>query len=379
MGIIKNPQSQSINQAITKVIQTQRALAIRHYHPDLMSYLDRPTWQQTARALVEQYWPRTVSKDLYIQGEIESLYGVALILGPLSGQCAGFWNPWRHKGHLTSWFRQYVQGQQKFWLGVHWWDWEKQYAEFSSSVRAFGVPDREFAEHCQQLILNNAFAESLRGQFARKVFAPLLLHERAKEIYHRAKAKNAVFWWDERHALVLSKTPYCLENGAWFDLSQSPVDVWNYEVRAKYETIKCDSTDEPKQVKKNSKKQHKRLMLYMYLNDVFLKKSMDNIKNILISKTTDQAKVFLTSSELRKVYSSGKFCFQAQPQCNTFGKNVLKKIEKQIFHKSPDLHKLYFNIMNQKWDIGFYPRNSSGLLDKKLTLEEWMKWWRPWR
>lgn len=379
MGIIKEKQTQSTNQAITKVIQAQRSLAIRHYHPDLMSYLDRTSWKQTAQALTEQYWPRTVSKELYIQGEIEALYWAALILAPLSGQCPGFWNPWRHKGHLVSWFRQHVHGQQKGWLCIHPWDWENQLPKLSSSMQAFGIVDRKFVELCQKLVLNNAFADSLRGQFARKIFAPILFHEQAKEVFHQAKAKHAVVWWDERYALVLAKSSYQIGNGTWHDLSASPVKIWNYEVRAKMEKAEGKATDTNRGKPKKVKNSDKKMMLNIYLSDQFLKSTRMNIKSILSSQATDQAKVFQLSSELKKVYAWGKFCFQAQPQCNQLAKWVRDKIEPQIFQHNQELRKLYFNILDQKWDIGFYPRKGSGLLDKKLTLEDWVRWWRPWR
>ncbi len=382
MGIIKEKQTQSTNQAITKVIQAQRSLAIRHYHPDLMSYLGRASWKQTAHALTEQYWPRTVSKELYIQNEIEALYGAALILGPLSGQCPGFWNPWRHKGHLVSWFRQHVHGQQKGWLCVHRWDWKKQLPALSSSMQAFGIADSKFAEHCYNMILNNtfnSFSESLREQFARKIFAPILFHEQAKEIYLQAKAKQAVVWWDERYALVLASSSYQIQNGAWFDLSLSPVDVWNFEVRAKKEKTVTKATTGQHGRPTKTLQQDKKLMLYIFLHDQFLKSSRVNIKSILRSHATDQAKVFQVSSELKKVYSWGKFCFQAQPQCNQLAKWARDKIETQIFQQNQKLRRLYFEIYEQKWDTGFYPRKGSGLLDNKLMLENWVKWWRPWR
>lgn len=379
MGIIKEKQTQSTNQAITKVIQAQRSLAIRYYHPDLMTYLDRTSWKQTALALTGQYWPRTVSKELYIQSEIEALYGAALILGPLSGQCPGFWSPWRHKGHLVSWFRQHMLGQQKGWLCIHQWDWEKQLPELSSSMQAFGIVDRKFVELCQKLVLNNAFADSLRGQFARKILAPLLFHEQAREMYHQAKVKNAVVWWDEQHTLVLAKSSYQIGNGTWHDLSSTPVEVWNYEVRAKMEKAEGKATVGQHGRSTKVKQPDKKLMLYMYLHDQFLKSTRMNIKSILSSEVPEQAKVFAVSSVLKRVYSWGKFCFQAQPQCNQLAKWVRGKIEPQIFQHNQELRKLYFNILDQKWDIGFYPRKGSGLLDNKLTLEDWVKWWRPWR
>lgn len=128
-----------------------------------------------------------------------------------------------------------------------------------------------------------------------------------------------------------------------------------------------------------TQRKDKKLMLYMYLHDQFQKSTRMNIKSILSSEVSDQAKVFAVSSVLKRVYSWGKFCFQAQPQCNQLAKWVRDKTESQIFQHNQELRKLYFNILDQKWDNGFYPRKGSGLLDKKLTLEDWVKWWRPWR
>lgn len=54
-------------------------------------------------------------------------------------------------------------------------------------------------------------------------------------------------------------------------------------------------------------------------------------------------------------------------------------IEPQIFQHNQKLRKLYFDLHDQKWDIGFYPRKGSGLLDKKLILKDWVRLWRPWR
>ena len=355
MGIVKDLEesTQTTNQAIYKVIQAQRALALRHRHPNLMEYLERTSWTQTAAALTAHFWPKTVSQELFVQAEIERLYLAGLILAPLSGQCPGFWNPWRHNGHLVCWLRQYTSMKQgKVHLFTHGWNWEEAIEGLAQSAQSFGIMDHDFIEFCSELLVSNVYCPTVRGQFARKIFAPLLFHEQGLKIFRTAKANQSVTWWDEKHAFVLSKRRIISIKGQWTDLTTDSCTLWNYTAR----------------IKKKA--------LLIFLSDDFLKSVRNNIADILNSGANPQQKVFSISTVMLRVHRWAKHCPNARPQCNELERWLRQKTEKNLFMKYPRLEGMYFSIGKADWDHGFYPRNKSGLLED-ITLDSWLKWWGP--
>jgi hypothetical protein len=354
MGIIKDQAeaSQTTNQAITKVLMAQCALVHRHWHPNLMKYIERPTWRKTASALTAHYWPRTVAEELHIQAEIERLYSVYLVLAPLAGQAQAFWMPWRHNGHLTSWFRMYVYGQKKSHLMVRDWDWESGIDGLFESAEAYGIKDKLFIDLCHDLITGNVFAPTLRGQFARKIFAPLLFHQQAKEMLDLVKTKRSLLWWDEKHVLVLSGKPVKGIEGTWCDLGKESRTIWNYSVK-----VKGDD-------------------LMMYMSDEYLRNIRSNIVGIMDSFVPPQTKIYRISEIMRGTHRWAKHCFQAKIQCNELEKWVWNKINKSILQQNRSLDALYFNIRNAAWDNTLYKRGKSQLLEG-LSIESWLKWWSP--
>lgn len=354
MGIIKDPAETSLstNQAIAKVLMAQRSLVHKHWHPNLMEYIERPSWSETVNALTAQYWPRTVEQKLHIQEEIERLYAVYLVLAPLAGQAHAFWTPWRHNGHLTSWFRMYAYGQKKHHLLVRNWDWESGIKGIAESADAYGIKDNIFVDLCRDLAAGNVFAPTLRGQFARKIFAPLLFHQRAKEMFRVVKSKKSLLWWDEKHALVLSGAQFKGIEGTWFDLAKKSHTIWNYSIRYKDDN------------------------LLMYLSDEYLRTIRASIVALMGSSVPPQTKIYRISEVMRGVYRWAKHCFQAKPQCNDLEKWVWKKINKSILQKNRNLEALYFNIRNAAWDNTLYKRGKSQLIEG-VPSETWLKWWSP--
>ena len=354
MGIIKEPSGSdlTVNQAIMRVIQAQRALALRYKHSDLLQYLERASWMQTAEALTAHFWPRTVNKELYVVGEIQKLYKVHLVLAALSVQVPAYWTPWRHAGHLVGWLRIYAYGQKKHKLWVYEWDWDQGLKELTKSAEALGIKDAGFIDLCCELAEGNVFAPTLRGKFARKIFAPLVFHREAKEILRHAKSKKSLLWWDEYNALVLSKSYFKQIDGNWVDLVDDSYMLWNY-------TIKIHDKN-----------------LLIFLSDDYIRSVKSSIKEIINSSVGVQTKVYRTSEIMRGVHSWAKYCFHAKPQCNELERWVWQKLNKKIFKHSKNLDALYFNIRNASWDNFLYVRKKSMLLDD-ITIEQWVKWWTP--
>ena len=356
MGIIKDSKqaSQTTNQAIYKVIQTQRSLAISHHHPDLMKYLERSTWRLAAQALTEHFWPRTVQNDLYIRESIERLYQVGLALIPLSGQCPGFWMPWRHNGHLACWLKQYTHKQYgKRTLMIKKWDWGEAQSRLVENAAALGIVDQAFIEMCSDLIAGNAFSESARGHLARKIFGPLVFNAEARSIYRYARENQAITWWDEQNVFVLSKARIFHKKETCIDLAVREATIWNYSVK----------------VKNNS--------LIILLSNVFLKQIKADITSILLSSASPQRKIHAISSRLETVHRWAKHSPNTGPQQKALGVWVQQKIGVKLLAANPKLTQYLFDIAGASWDPKFYPRGSSGLLDKSLTLEKWIKWWGP--
>ena len=352
LGIIKEPSDLTVNQAIMRVIQAQRALALRYKHSDLLQYLERASWMQTAEALTAHFWPRTVNKDLYVVGEIQKLYKVHLVLAALSVQVPAYWTPWRHAGHLVGWLRIYAYGQKKQKLWVYEWDWDQGLKELTKSAEALGIKDASFIDLCCELAEGNVFAPTLRGKFARKIFAPLVFHREAKEILRHAKSKKSLLWWDEYNALVLSKSYFKQIDGYWVDLVDDSYVLWNY-------TIKINDKN-----------------LLIFLSDDYIRSVKSSIKEIINSSVGVQAKVYRTSEIMRGVHSWAKYCFHAKPQCNELERWVWQKLNKKILKHSKNLDALYFNIRNASWDNFLYVRKKSMLLDD-ISIEQWVKWWTP--
>lgn len=354
MGIIKEPSNTdlTINQAIMRVIQAQRALALRYKHSDLVQYLERASWGQTAEALTAHFWPRSVSKELYVVGEIQKLYKVHLLLAALSVQVPAYWTPWRHAGHLVGWLRIYAYGQEKHKLWVNEWDWDEGVKQLSKSAEALGIKDAGFIDLCSELVEGNVFAPTLRGKFARKIFAPLIFHREAKEILHEAKSKKSLLWWDECHALVLSKSHFKQEDGCWFDLDHDRCTLWNYTIRIHDKNLS------------------------VFLSDDYINSVKNSIKSIMASRVARQTKVYQTSEIMRRVYNWAKYCFQAKPQCGELERWVWQNLNNKIFKHKKGLDALYFNIRNAPWDNVLYKRKKSMLLDD-ISLEQWTRWWSP--
>lgn len=357
MGIIKEVglPTQSTNQSIYKVIQAQQALAISRHHPDLMKYLDRATWQLVARALTEHFWPRTVKDDLYIQNDIEKLYLVGLALIPIASQCPGFWMPWRHNGHLASWLKQYAHKRyEKRILMTQKWDWSTALSRLEENASGLGIVDKGFLDMCSELISRDAYADSARGHLARKIFGPLVFNADALNIYRHARTNHGVTWWDEGAAYVLSRSKIFTAKGtATLDLTKRTANIWNYSV-----TVRGNS-------------------LILTLSDAFVKQTKAAIISILSSSAGAQRKIYAISSCLETFHRWAKHSPNSGPQRKQLDDWVLQKVRSNLLEKNPVLGNKLFDVVQASWDPKFYPRGSSGLLDKSLSLEKWLKWWSP--
>lgn len=356
MGINKNIEQskQTTNQAIHKVIQSQRSLAITHRHLDLMKYLERPSWRIAARKLTEDFWPRTVRDDLYVGKVIERLYQVAMVLVPLAGQCPGFWMPWRHNGHLACWLKQYTfKRYGKRMLTVKKWNWDEAPSRLAENAAALGILDRDFINLCSELITANAYASSARGDMVRKFLAPLVFNVEAKRMYRHARQNQGVTWWDEKAVFVLSKTKIFHNQESCIDLQKRTATLWNYTVK----------------VKSNS--------LGMLLSDAFLKQIKADITDTLRSSVGPQRKIDAISTKLETVHRWAKHCPEAGLQRKALGKWVMQIVGEELLKDNPKLADSLFDIASAPWDPEFYPRGQSGLLDKSLKLENWLKWWGP--
>ncbi|NCC83714.1 MAG: hypothetical protein EOM03_06250 [Clostridia bacterium] len=357
MGIIKEVglSTQSTNQAIYKVIQAQQALAVSRHHPDLMKYLDRDTWQLVARALTEHFWPRTVKDDLYIQEDIEKLYLAGLALIPIASQCPGFWMPWRHNGHLASWLKQYAHKRyEKRMLMTQKWDWSEALSRLEENAAALGIVDKGFIEMCSELISRDAYADSARGHLARKIFGPLVFNADALNIYRHARANHGVTWWDEGAACVLSRSKIFTAKGTTtLDLTKRTATIWNYSV-----TVKMNS-------------------LILTLSDAFVKQTKASIISILSSSAGPQRKIHAISSCLETFCRWAKHSPNTGPQRKLLEDWVRQKMATKLLAENPRLEQHLFDIAKAPWDPKYYPRGQSGLLDKSLTLDKWLKWWGP--
>jgi len=332
------------------VRRAQRSLALVGRHVNLLRYLERDSFLNVARALVESYMPRSSQKQFEIADVFRELYAAWLVLAPISNRAQGYWRPWWCPGVFTSWLRIEANRFHRCWLGHVGYDWTT--AQIAPGALAAGITDETFFYHLQGL-LDHVLGDTLRAGFARYVLGSLTWRHIAETTLQVARDHRAGMLWSEDGMWLLASKPFEGVGVEWIDLREQPAEVLSWQTHVVGS------------------------LLHIKMNDASVQRLKEGVRAALASDASPEHKLRRINAAARSFHHYARYAFDARQQTQELEAWVWRRVNRHIVQNTPSLAARYFNLRQAPWDTRLHFERKSYLLDRDVTEEQWLNLWNP--